>query len=285
MFPSSVDFLPIRSRARIATSGAWHNLLLWLALVPLGALSGLVWADYATEGRVVMAVTGFSLHTSLKAGDVITHLDETFVGGSQSHDVWTQYLTSGRPPNPNRGWCLPEKEFTSSPSAPCAEHHLVAFVARDADQLRCLSPHGIMTAPSTDCTCSSGDVCVRPAPAENIMRIGLLSGQTVLWSGDRSVILSHIEVGTQRPRVFASLTRWGALFVLCVPSTDTHNRYLRMISLSLYLFNLLPLPGTDGIHLFSALASAPGNPRSGRQLTAQTASRHPTINPYRYIAV
>lgn len=57
-----------------------------------------------------------------------------------------------------------------------------------------------------------------------------------------------------------------------------------MVTLSLFLFNLLPLPGTDGIHLFSALVSStPGQARSsGRQLTTQPSSRHPTINPYRW---
>lgn len=56
-----------------------------------------------------------------------------------------------------------------------------------------------------------------------------------------------------------------------------------MASLSLFLFNLLPLPGTDGIQLLSALLStSPAYHRPARQLTAQPASRHPTINPYRY---
>jgi S2P endopeptidase len=62
-----------------------------------------------------------------------------------------------------------------------------------------------------------------------------------------------------------------------------------MATLSLYLFNLLPLPHTDGIQLFSALVSArrrgqanSSSNGSGRQLSGQMRSQHPTINPYRY---
>lgn len=56
VFPSSVDFLPVRARARIATSGPWHNLILWGALLALGSLSGLLWADYSSVGRVVTSI-------------------------------------------------------------------------------------------------------------------------------------------------------------------------------------------------------------------------------------
>lgn len=61
VFPSSVDFLPVRARARIATSGPWHNFLLWGALLALGSFSGLLWADYSDLGRVVTSIAPVSL--------------------------------------------------------------------------------------------------------------------------------------------------------------------------------------------------------------------------------
>lgn len=226
VFPSNVDFLPVRSRSRIATSGPWHNLLLWLVLLPMTLFSGLIWADFAAQGRVVMEVSSVgalsphspqpSLQRSFHLGDIITHLDDTFVGGKGAQDTWTQYLTDDRPPSSKRGWCLPEQEFLSAPTAPCSEHHLVGFLTggNGDTMIRCLAPHGIMATPSTDCTCSADEVCVRPSPAERIMRITLLSGQTILWSGDRSAVLSQVRVGTKRPRVFSSLTRWVSLFFM-----------------------------------------------------------------------
>ncbi|KAK4687294.1 hypothetical protein P7C73_g2820, partial [Tremellales sp. Uapishka_1] len=41
----------------------------------------------------------------------------------------------------------------------------------------------------------------------------------------------------------------------CQERADPADRYMRMISLSLFLINLLPLPHTDGSHLVSALLS------------------------------
>lgn len=60
VFPSSVDFLPVRARARIATSGPWHNLLLWGALLTVSSFSGLLWADYSDMGRVVTSISPVS---------------------------------------------------------------------------------------------------------------------------------------------------------------------------------------------------------------------------------
>lgn len=64
---------------------------------------------------------------------------------------------------------------------------------------------------------------------------------------------------------------------------------MRLVTLSLFVFNLLTLPYTDGTQLFMALfsSSAVSNPRShrarhSRQLSSAPASRHPTINLYRH---
>ncbi|KLT40459.1 hypothetical protein CC85DRAFT_287432 [Cutaneotrichosporon oleaginosum] len=273
VFPSSVDYLPTRARARIATSGPWHNLILWGCLLGLGWLSPLLWADYSAQGRVVTSISPTSgLRTSLQPGDLITHLDDVSVGGNR--DIWEQYLSSSEPPMQEGGWCVPVEEFGAAPSSPCGHRHLVAFTRVGGEEERCLAPHGVFAEPhARECRCGAQEVCVRLGEAEKILRIRVRKGRradTVLWSGDRAAVLHAVQVDTSAPRLLGSLTRWGALFLA----------YFKMASLSLFLFNLLPLPGTDGIQLFTALLS-PSRDRPARQLTA-TPSRHPTINPYRY---
>ncbi|GMK56009.1 hypothetical protein CspeluHIS016_0210650 [Cutaneotrichosporon spelunceum] len=274
VFPSSVDYLPTRARARIATSGPWHNLLLWGCLLAVGVFSPLLWADYGSQGRVVTSIAATSgLRTSLRPGDLITHVDDVFVGGKSKRDTWAEYLSSSEPAVLKGGWCVPASEFGGAPLAPCGERHLVAFIRVGEEGERCLAPHAVFATRARECDCGMAEVCVRPGSAENILRLRVRNGKradTVLWSGDRSAVLHAVQVDTSAPRVLGSLTRWGAMFIA----------YLKMASLSLYLFNLLPLPGTDGIQLLTALL-APTRDRPTRQLTA-TPSRHPTINPYRY---
>lgn len=59
-FPSSIDSLPPRAKARIATSGPFFNLLLWCGLFVLGGFSSLLWTDATNQGRIVTAVAPVS---------------------------------------------------------------------------------------------------------------------------------------------------------------------------------------------------------------------------------
>lgn len=59
-FPATVDSLPPRAKARIATSGPFFNLLLWIGLVVLGGFSSLLWTDAAAQGRIVTAIAPVS---------------------------------------------------------------------------------------------------------------------------------------------------------------------------------------------------------------------------------
>lgn len=57
VFPSNVEYLPMRARARIATSGPWHNLLLWVALIAITPFGrGVFYTSRASEGRIVTEV-------------------------------------------------------------------------------------------------------------------------------------------------------------------------------------------------------------------------------------
>lgn len=221
----------------------------------------------------------------MKPGDIVTHVDDVFIGGRG--DIWTRYLTGEDVTGDlfdesHAGWCLSKFEFNDAEVAPCSAAHEIAFqVVGDASEARCLSPHSIVFVPSRPCAsgCTQSQLCIRPADYERIVRLRVRSGKqrdTVLWSGERAALLNDVHVSRRSPRLFSSATRWSSLFM----------NYLKLVSLSLFLFNLLPLPHTDGIALFSALfpvaLRGPGGRSSAdRQLTGQP-SRHPTINPYRY---
>lgn len=255
-------------------SGPWHNLLLWVGLLALSGVGrGILYADRVSEGRIVVGVAKHgALAQHLHTGDMITHIDDVFIGGRE--DIWAQYLT-GKDTGGHTGWCLNKWEFADAPLAPCSQRNTIGFQLNTmAGDVRCLEPHSILAHPATDCHCAVSQVCIRPAPSERILRIRYRRGakwDTLLWSGDRSTVLEQVEVGTQTPRLWGAATRWMSLFMT----------YLKLASLSLYLLNLLPLPQTDGIHLFSALLASHRS-RPARQLSTQPSSRHPTINPYRY---
>ncbi|KAL1412161.1 hypothetical protein Q8F55_003168 [Vanrija albida] len=286
IFPANaVDYLPFKAHARLATAGPWHNLVLWLALFALGGLSPLAWGNSLAEGRAVVAVAQDSeLRAHLRPGDILTHVDDIFLGGKE--DIWTKYLTgqpiplgTPAPAEPN-GWCVSKYEFDDAPRAPCAAHHLVGFVRAEhggGSETHCLAAHNIISMPSTECHCPLSHICVNLSPLEHILRIRTKRGSkrdVVLWSGDKEAVLQQVEVGTKVPRFWGAGTRWADLFLA----------YLKMVTLSLFVFNLLPLPSTDGIHLLNAVLQSRGHQlsRPARQLVTNSSSRHPTINLYRY---
>lgn len=78
VLPSSVDFLPARARARLATSGPWHNLLLWGALIVAGVVcTPVLWADVAYEGRAVESVATVSTPVAKELTDRALHSKRT----------------------------------------------------------------------------------------------------------------------------------------------------------------------------------------------------------------
>ncbi|ORX39122.1 hypothetical protein BD324DRAFT_618578, partial [Kockovaella imperatae] len=271
-FSSSVDRIPTSARIRLASSGPWHNLAIYL-LLGIASLTGFwkpLWADVGEKGLVVDSVEPMSaLYAHIRPGDLITHLDDLFVGGTSStheHNAWARYLTSNEIGDLDRGWCVPDTEWRALHTTPCSVQGEIAFEGMAGDQMtsiRCLSPHPILDSPSVACPCTEGFTCVRPSPKERVLRIQVASlrgaprllrsptqalasigtTRTVLWSGDRRDVLQNIKVGTAFPRLFPSLMYWLVMFF----------NYVSTISLSLFFFNLLPLPGTDGAHLLTCL--------------------------------
>jgi S2P endopeptidase len=70
--------------------------------------------------------------------------------------------------------------------------------------------------------------------------------EILLWSGPRREVWEQVQVGTLRPR-------FGFLPLSLPMATYTFFEYLQMATLSLYLFNLLPLPFLDGTQLLETL--------------------------------
>lgn len=278
-FPSSTDYMTAKAKTRLAAAGAGHNLTLFLLLWLIGfsGLGRIFWYDRSEAGRVVQTVSpGSPLYGHLFPGDLITHVDDMPIGGRA--DLWDEYLMGDRLADAGQGWCVSRAEFIASPPLPCSTAEgTVAFVAldsRDFSEPRCRSPHPLLETPSTRCLCDGAtSICIRPADEERILRIRLDTGRVVLWSGERSAVLHSVPVSKLDGRVWPALIRWVQLYV----------QYVSSIAISLFFFNLLPLPSTDGSHLLRALLSLRQPILQARQWRAAISrpQAHPTINIYR----
>jgi len=251
---------------RLAASGPLHNFVTFSCLWFL-ALSGagrLLWKDYSSEGRIVQSVNLLSpLADHIEPGRLLTHLDDVFLGGDA--DLWTDYLTGTEAGDAGRGWCMDRVMFSGLDNAPCArDSGKITFHVTDppgmADE-KCLYPNPILHIPSNPCPCPNSKwVCVRPTREERILRLrmddGTYDGEVLLWTGDRRAVLNDVRVGREGARAFGPVVRWTSMFF----------EYMSTIALSLFLFNLLPLPYTDGSQLLKAA------------LTYQTPKPPPTVS-------
>ncbi|RSH84344.1 uncharacterized protein EHS24_005864 [Apiotrichum porosum] len=207
-FPSAVDYLPFRSRARISTAGAWHNLLTCVVLAALAATANL-WApvDGLTIDNVAL---GYGLETQLKPGDVITHVDDILVA---PEGMWQRVINHEEDSSSALGWCIPKGVLLAGELGPCTESHLVAFTPVNFNAEHCLQPHPILKEPAGDCNCEKTHICVKLSKEANVVRIRYWDGkasQQLLWSGDRTVLYAISFKETHRP--LKSLTEWASLF-------------------------------------------------------------------------
>ncbi|RXK37883.1 hypothetical protein M231_04882 [Tremella mesenterica] len=279
-FPSSVDFLSPKAKMRLAAAGAGHNLVCWIILwsITVSGMGSMFWYDRSAEGRVVQNVRpGSPLAGHLKPGDIITHLDDSVLGGGL--DIWTDYLSGDEVGDQSRGWCYPRSDYLDLPLHPCLSEENISFDPldpRDVPESRCLNPHPLLDNPSTPCMCdASMELCIRPSLSERILRIRT-TNKVVIWAGDRMAVLEGVQVSGLDGRLWPGAIRWGEMYI----------GYLKTISISLFLFNLLPLPSTDGAHLFRALlslhhSSKPWSPGQPRHLQASLGQGQPRINIYR----
>ncbi|THH15185.1 hypothetical protein EW146_g5250 [Bondarzewia mesenterica] len=277
---STLLSLPARARARIAAAGALHNLVLYLILFTIGrtgisgpAFRALGYEDVRSQGRVALAVDQDSpLAAHIPQGSLVTKLDDTLLGTgtptSLLHDIWETYLSTNRIHNATSG-CqrtfaltplvlrTAQSDICCNPPFSPSSPSLACFISTNTGETRCLDPVPILvptTAPrcAPDSGCSdAGDTCVQPREADVFLRITVSDGndgneRVILWRGPRNEVYEQIRVGTLRPR-------WTFL-PLSFPSTFIlFFEYLQTLTLSLFFFNLLPLPRLDGTQFLEAL--------------------------------
>ncbi|EMD32425.1 hypothetical protein CERSUDRAFT_99509 [Gelatoporia subvermispora B] len=288
---SATRALPAPARLRLIAAGAFHNLLLYLFLVALAhlGLGAALWGaagytDVARFGRVVTRVAELSpLATHLPPGVLILKLDDQpliQMNAGTAADTWVDFLSaSGTAPSaPARllGWCVDRAWFEAQPHSCCASAPISA-TDRSAASLacfqtralpptdRCVDPLPVLddtpsaadpaSAPRTRCTnavdCGGGALCVAPRGDQELFRITFRSrtdptDQVLIWNGPLAEVLEDIAVSTWLPR-------WEFLPLQLPPVVNVFFSYLKMITLSLYFLNLLPLPALDGAHFLEAL--------------------------------
>ncbi|KAF9465401.1 hypothetical protein BDZ94DRAFT_1320225 [Collybia nuda] len=260
-FPTTaLEVLPPRSRARIVSAGPFHNILLWIALILVQSLGigELFWSvgykDMSHMGRVVVKVDiGSPLYTHLPPGSIITALDDTPLGSTDApQDVWLSYLTGlGSDQGRGLGWCSERR--LERPEQCCNSeliHGLACFLSGDSKRRGCLNPVSILTDGggnrcNLDSDCAEISTCVRPDEINKFLRLSVRRprsdgvSEVVLWSGPLEEVWAEVHVGKLLPK-FSVMPVW-------LPSeAQLFWQYLLMGTLSLFFFNLLPMPHLDG---------------------------------------
>ncbi|KZT06600.1 uncharacterized protein LAESUDRAFT_812593 [Laetiporus sulphureus 93-53] len=271
---------PPTARLRLTAAGAFHNLVLWLVLLP--ALGRTLWGmcGYREVGgwaRVVVCVDEDSpLAPHLPPGALITYVDDTpLSSASSAGDAWSALLSAYPAQEDALGWCVPRAWFDEQPNSCClppSQSHadlqaqLACFVSQDdgSDTGRCLDPLPLLSAlpnPKAPRRCASASACgsahefacVCPGKEERLVRLRVVMPvgeegreRVVVWQGEKEEILEEVEVSTYLPRTRLLPLRLPLL-------VNAFFTYLLALSLSLYVFNLLPLSFLDGGQFLDAL--------------------------------
>ncbi|KAI0755061.1 peptidase family M50-domain-containing protein [Daedaleopsis nitida] len=280
------ESLAPRPRARIISAGAFHNLALWVVLAGAASvhISDYVWPvlgyrDVSAYGRVVVGVDEDSpLFDHVPLGAVVYKVgDETLDRTEGALHSWDALL-SAKPDGSASvlGWCSEEPWFAAHSTSCCtssrpASASSEACFSNTADPRteRCLDPLRFLdsnanangAAPIPRCTspidCGHGQVCIRPRGDQELLSLTMHIPpwlrtsaadleRKIVWQGDRAQILHEVHVGDWLPRsriLPLGLPVWWAILFM----------YMEMLTLSLYFFNLLPLPFLDGGQLLDVL--------------------------------
>ncbi|KAI1787204.1 hypothetical protein LXA43DRAFT_975386 [Ganoderma leucocontextum] len=272
------DSLPPRARVRIISAGAFHNLFFWLLLAAAtwASISEVAWPllgyqDVSAYGRVVVHIDeGSPLYGYLPIGSVVYKVgDDTLDGPGGAKTRWESLLSNKRNASiPALGWCIEEPWFAAHNTTCCAaQRSEVSFQScfvPDSDSAfeRCVDPVLFLDASNTTATrrcassvdCGHGQLCIRPRGDQELVSLTVHIPpwlrkdeedleRKLVWQGDSSEILQEVEVGGWLPTS-------GVLPIGLPAVWNTLFLYLKMLSLSLYFVNLLPLPFLDGGQLF-----------------------------------
>ncbi|KAF9050961.1 hypothetical protein BDZ89DRAFT_1056867 [Hymenopellis radicata] len=269
-FPAGyIDTLKPLAKARVIAAGPWHNAVGWIILLVLGWLqlsyhlmTLLGYENISDVGRVVISVQSrTTLRDYLPPGSIITMVDDLRLSGDE--ETWTSYLTMPRTPMEMMGWCVPGPAFLDSPETCCVEDVSVSLLScfTNGNEQGCVDAVPLLTKPKenircqADFECSGNSLCVRPDTVAHLFRLTVRfpdwkendEEDVVLWHGPRKEVWQEVKIGILRPRI--------NLLPLWLPSLV----YLKMAMLSLFLFNLLPLPYLDGSQLLDALLDMIGH--------------------------
>ncbi|KAH9830175.1 uncharacterized protein C8Q71DRAFT_843079 [Rhodofomes roseus] len=198
----AVRELPVPARLRVASSGAFHNIVLYLifsgithAHIDRAFLGALGYRDVSAWGRVVSHVQpGSPLEGYLPLGSIVTKIDDDLLSSvTDNHDAWTALLSQ---PDVRKateesedgwlGWCVDRRWFVDQPAACCSpetasRNATACFVAYPPLALeRCVDPVPYLgdsvEAPihmrcASAVECSADHVCVRPRDDQALLRL------------------------------------------------------------------------------------------------------------------
>ncbi|CCM06296.1 uncharacterized protein FIBRA_08547 [Fibroporia radiculosa] len=283
--------LPPPARMRLASAGAFHNLVLCAVLAAAAALRTghalwplLGYTDVSTWGRVVVGVDQDSpLAAFLPLGAIVTKIDDTLLLAADTEtDLWTALLAADpmlQEDDAPMGWCIERSWFVDQPTSCCdarlgassALLPLACFASYNvplAMDERCLDPLPYLddsTAPAPARRCMSAvdcgvhHVCAAVRPDQQLTRLAVhvptRADSVVVWNGPKHEILRDVDVGA-----------WGARYRLLpvrLPVwVGTFFGYVETLSMSLFFLNLVPLRFLDGAPFLDALADAVLSERS-----------------------
>ncbi|KAF9509756.1 hypothetical protein BS47DRAFT_1348802 [Hydnum rufescens UP504] len=274
---ASMKDLPPWPRIRIASGGAWHNIVFW-ALLWFASFSGMTagtgrvvswlgWKYVGDIGRVVLSIDKNSpLRQHMPIGTLIMTLDDTKM---ISPVAWSDYLLHPEPPT-SAGWCVSRSWLREQPKACCvssatSSNEMSCFVESVlGGEGRCLNPLLVMDpaasgpgdVPPSRCDerCAlENQVCLRPQQGEELLRIGVepppwMPGAhpgIIIWRGPKHEVWDQVEIGNFQPR------HW--MIPIYLPMLiSTFLSYLSIVNISLFAFNLAPLSYLDGCEILDA---------------------------------
>ncbi|KAF9524954.1 peptidase family M50-domain-containing protein [Crepidotus variabilis] len=267
-FPTAaMNSLSPKARARVIAAGPFHNII-FAVVVLISArfvnVASLVsgYKNVSEIGRVVVDVDPSSpLYLHLRPGSIITKIDDTQLS-SYTSDVWTEYLTLPHRPS-DTGWCVETSAF-KSPDLCCKPRQqnaspMACFMMKEEhSSLGCIDPIPLLANPVpqarclVESDCKSKTTCIAQHVSTQILRLnvrpvnGAAEDETmVLWSGLPEEVYEEVLVTSWQPRV--SFLPLGLPLLI-----QTFWQYLKMTTISLFFFNLLPLPYLDGTELLKA---------------------------------